>query len=235
MNRIILLTFLFFGLWACNEKPRDGSSGTVIQQSDIETVNSKYSTINLQINDPTIIDSSDWIFFPLTLTELEETEKGFESKKYGYREHVYWNVVFYNTETKQTRLLSDSLKMVIHSISTSIKNNKIYYSITITDFNQDGKLYWGDPKYLFISDLSGQGFKQVSPDNFDLVHWKTIHETNKVLIQASNVSDKDKMFKCGEIVAFIYDIEQQKIEQVFDQEFILNTKKILENQWTKKK
>jgi hypothetical protein len=124
MTRLTLFTFLVLVLWACNEKPK-GSSGSTIQQTEIETENSKYSSINLQINELTIIDSSDWVLYPLLLREFEETEKGFfKSSSYGYRERVYWNVAFYNTETKQTRLLSDSLKMVIKSISPKQQNGK---------------------------------------------------------------------------------------------------------------
>jgi hypothetical protein len=127
------------------------------------------------------------------------------------------------------------LKMVIKSISPKQQNGKnqwlIYYSIITTDFNQDGKLHYGDPEYLFISELSGQGFRQISPDNFDLAYWKIIQGGNKILIQARNCNNG----KNDEIVAFIYDIERQELEPVFDQEFILKTKKLLENQWTKKK
>jgi hypothetical protein len=246
MNRLTILTFLAIGLCACNDKPK----GTFVDQTselDIETTNSKYNTINLQFNNPTVLDSSDWIIYPLTLEEIEETEKGFKSSSYG-RQYAYWNIAFYNTKTKQTRLLSDSLKMLINSVSPNNdaiinseqrdKRNEglIYYSITTKDFNQDGKLNSDDPKYLFISDLSGQNFKKVSPDNFDIIHWQTILETNKILIQARKDINKDKKFdNDDEIVSFIYDINNQITDQVFSDEFNLMTKKLLDNQWIKKK
>jgi hypothetical protein len=246
MKQITLLTFLALGLWACNDRPKEDLVDQMTKPN-IETVDSKYNTFNLQINNPTILDSSDWVLYPLTLEELEETEKGFKSSSYG-RQYAYWNVAFYNTKTKQSRLLSDSLKMLINSISPKNdviihsgqreKRNEglIYYSITTKDYNQDGKLNSDDPKYLFISDLSGQDFKQVSPDNFDLTHWQTINETKKILIQARKDSNKDKKFDGDdEIISFIFDIETQKLEQVFSDEFNLKTKKLLDNQWTKKK
>ena len=112
----------------------------------------------------------------------------------------------------------------------------IYYSITTKDFNLDGKLNSDDPKYLFISEPSGQDFKQVSPDNFDLLNWQTIRESNKILIQARKDLNNDKEFDSDdETVPFIYGIDNQKIEQIFGDEFNLKTKKLLENQWTKKK
>jgi hypothetical protein len=246
MNRITILTILLLGLLACNDRPKDSFANQAIEPDTI-TENSKYNTINLQINNPTVIDSSDWVIYPLTLEELEETEKGFKSSSYE-RQYAYWNVAFYNTETKQTRLLSDSLKMLINSISSNNETiihsgqrkeknaGLIYYSITTKDYNQDGKLNSDDPKYLFISDLAGQDFKQISPDNFDLIHWRAIQVTNKILIQARKDTKKDKKFNSDdEIVSFIYDLDDQKTEQMFSDEFNLRAKKLLDNQWAKKK
>lgn len=246
MKAITFLSLLTIGLGACNDRPREVLTDP-LTEPNIETADSKYNSINLQFNNPTVLDSSDWVLYPLTLEELEETEKGFKSSSYG-RQYAYWNVAFYNTKTKQTRLLSDSLKMLITSISqkndaitysgqrTEENKGLIYYSIATNDFNKDGRLNSDDPKYLFISDLSGQNFKQVSPDNFDLIHWQTILESNKILIQARKDTCKDKEFdEKDETVSFIYDIDNQIIEQVFSDEFNLMTKKLLDNQWTKKK
>lgn len=245
MNKLLIFAITVLGLGACNETPKE-SFDEQQTEANSETTNPKYNAINLQVNKPTVLDSSDWIHYPLTLQEIEETDKGFKSSSYG-RQYAYWNIAFYNTETKETRLLSDSLKMLINSISS--KNEEfthseyrkkstglIYYSITIKDFNQDGKLNSEDPKYLFISDLSGKDFKQVSPDDLDLSHWLPISETNKVLIQAIKDINNDKKFDNeDEVVSFIYDITNEEIEQVFGNEFILMTKKLLENQWAKKK
>lgn len=246
MKQITFLTILFLGLGACNDRPRDVLADPMSERN-IETSDSKYNTINLQFNNPIVLDSSGWILYPLTFEELEETEKEFKSSSYE-RQYAYWNVAFYNTETKQTRLLSNSLKILINSISPKIETiihsgertekNKglIYYSITTNDFNKDGKLNSKDPKYLFISDLSGQDFKQVSPDNFDIIHWHTILESNKILIQARKDRNKNNKFDGDdETVSFIYDIDNQKVEQVFSDEFNLMTKKLLDSQWTKKK
>lgn len=246
MTRLTIWTLLTLGLWACNDKPKD-SFADQTTETEIETTNSKYNTINLQFNNPTVLDSSDWIIYPLTLEELEETEKGFKSSSYG-RQYAYWNIAFYNTKTKQTRILSDSLKMLINSITPKNdaiihsgqreKRNEgfIYYSITTKDYNQDGKLNSDDPKYLFFSDLSGKDFKQISPDNFDLINWQTIHESNKILIQARKDINIDNKFDGDdETVSFIYDIDNQKIETIFSDEFNLTTKKLLDKQWTKKK
>ena len=230
MNRLTVLTVLVFGFLACSEKTSDRFNEPTF---DIDTEDSKYSAVCLDFDGHTVVDSSDWVLYALPLRELEKTAKGFKSSNYGYRERTYWNVAFYNMETKETRLLSDSLKMVIHSVNprSNKTEKRIYYTITTIDYNQDGKLFIGDPKYLFVSDLSGENFKQISPDKYNLSSWNVIDRTNKILIRATLDSDKDG--KVDEIVDFVYDIEKQEIEQVFSPEFILKTKKLFEKQWTK--
>ena len=71
MNRIKFLTFLTLSLWACSESPKDGLT-TQKTEPNIESENSKYETINLLVNNPIVLDSSDWVLYPLTLEELEE-------------------------------------------------------------------------------------------------------------------------------------------------------------------
>lgn len=229
MNKLLLSTFLIFVFFACNEKSHDSSNAPT---SDIEIVteNAKYSAVALNFERQSIIDSSGWILYELPLMELEKSGKGFKSISYDYggRGNAAWNVAFYNINTKETRLLSDSLKMVILGVFPLA--NKIYYRIITTDYNQDGKLNFNDNSiYLFVSDVSGENFKQISPNNFNLVEWNVIDSGNKILIQANS-------YKNGEVeetVNFIYDIEKETIEQIFNQEFILKTKKLLEKHWAK--
>jgi hypothetical protein len=239
MKKLKIFAILILALGACNDKPT-GSFTQQITESKKDTANSKYNQIGLQFENPIVLDSSNWVIYPLSIGGWQQSIKGFKSSRYNGLQGN-WNIAFYNTETKQSRLLSDSLKMLINSINPNIysgqraKENErlIYYSITTNDYNQDGNLYFDDPKYLFISDISGQNFKQVSPDNFDLIHWQTIIETNKILVRAKKDVNGDKKFDSNdEIVSFIYDIDNQKIEEIFNDEFNLMTKKLFATQWT---
>ncbi len=242
MYKIIILMLLAPSFYACNDAPKVDSDAQVNELA-IEVEDSKYNMLNLNFNKPTVIDSSDWVSYHLPFAEYKETDNGFSSKKYG-RQTAYWNVVFYNTETKVSRLLSDSLKMLIHTISyqnTTIHSGEqnlkakktIYYTVTTTDFNNDLKLDTEDPNYLFVSDLSGKNFIQISPLNYDLVNWNLINRTNKVLIQARSDSNNDKKFNNNdELSSFIYDIDNQHLEPVFSDDFILKTKKLLLKNWT---
>ena len=114
MNKLIALIILIVGLFACSERP-SGSSNQLMVLTDIEKEELKYNIINLQLNNPIVLDSSDWVLYPLTLEEKEETARGYSSR--SGQQYAYWNIAFYNTETKKTGLLSDSLKMLINSIS----------------------------------------------------------------------------------------------------------------------
>ncbi len=243
MNRLIVLIFMIYGLFACSEKPKNSQSDPEADKMNVR-LDSKVNSVNLQFNFPTILDSSEWVLYPLTLELTEETTMGIKSGGYGGQK-TFWNVAFFNTDTKQNRLLSDSLKMIINSISPAntlskysgnqnqVVYNLIHYSIIKNDFNEDGNLNSDDPEYLFISDFSGKGFKQISPDNTDLIGWQNLESANKILIQARKDSNDDKKFdEDDEIVSFIYDLKSSELEHVFDDEFNLKTKNLFNSQWS---
>lgn len=247
MNRIKFLPLIFLGLWACNDKSKNNMDSQSTEQS-ADSAHPVDHNIQLQYNTPMVLDSSDWILYPLTVKEAEKAGSGGYISSASGRQNVFWNIAFYNIRTKQTKLLSDSLKMLVHSIipmndttttSDQPNTNKkahIFYTITTKDFNQDGKLDDTDPEYLFVSDLSGQMFRQITPDHLDLTHWQYIEGKNKVIIQARKDVNKDLKFdEKDEMVSYIYDVNHQYINEIFSNEFNEMTIKLLISQWSKKK
>ncbi len=57
----------------------------------------------------------------------------------------------------------------------------IFYNMITEDLNQDKKLNYSNPTYLFITDKEGKNLKQISPSNLNVVDWKLIPKTNKII------------------------------------------------------
>jgi hypothetical protein len=204
---------------------------------------SRTTNINVvEYETPQTIDSSKYVIYPLLKEKSTEEEYGSSSSG---RSATYWNLVFYSPETKEYHLL-DSNRMIIHSYNAGSSSDGdhngakagaadrfLYYTISITDFNHDGKLDDDDPEYLFISDKSGRNFKQVSPDNFNVIEWRIVPGTGKLIIQTRNDSNRDGKFDDDdEQVAFVYDlINGGKPEQVFSKDFELKTSKLYKKLW----
>lgn len=244
MKNLILLTLSLL-LFSCNEKTENKIEETSEITTEVREI--KYDNLNLQHNFPIIIEDSDWVTIPLTLEEVEEKNGMLKSSSYG-RQYAYWNFIFFNSETRESHLLSDSLKMFIssynhksstHNSSTRNTENEknIFYLIATLDYNKDGKLNSEDPKYLYISDLSGKNLRQISPVNFDVINWQIMEKANIVIIQARRDNNNDKEFNNkDETVNFINNLTAKgNPKEALTKEFNIKTKQLLEQHWTKKK
>ncbi|GAA4325685.1 hypothetical protein GCM10023149_28170 [Mucilaginibacter gynuensis] len=187
------------------------------------------------------IDSSAYVMYPLSLDEKQAEYDEYSSSKRsgGYN---YWNITFYNTETKEYHLLSADRKMSIESYSfldedaITDKDTLIYYDVKVTDYNKDGKLNLEDPSYLFISNKTGNNFRQISPDGYHVTNWKVTRQTGKILISARADTNRDKKFD-GEdsTIPFIYDVKTGTIAvPVFNKNFFESTNKLFDKLWPKK-
>jgi len=250
MRQLICFTILTLGILACN----DVEKGAVKNKpKTAQGQKSNLKNLKLDFNEPVFIDSSAVVMYPLTLENNDEEDRGLSSSYSSPA--TYWNIIFYNTATGRYHLLDDKRKMVIYSYdpknsdtgsSSSSEfreggynqvDNLLYYSITITDFNNDGKLNSDDPTYLFVSDKNGKNFKQVSPNNVNVSSWQTIKKTNKVLLQVTKDSNNDKEFTDkDETNPMVYDLNKAGTsKEIFTEEFKETLKNTLDIQWTKEK
>jgi len=257
MKILLGILILLFTVSSCNmlKKRSSDDKKTKSEENkkeiDKENQKEKSEDMQLKFNQPVLIDSSVYVMYPLMLEDNDE-ERGIVSKSYG-SQIVYWNIVFYNTENGEYHLLDSNRRMAIHSYAQgnirstsgsttfnapgySQADKLIYYWVTTTDYNRDEKINLVDPKYLFISDKEGKNFKQISPDNFNVVNWQVINGTNKILIQAVKDVNNDKKFdKEDEAVPFVYDITSgDDPKEIFSSEFKSKMEKLLEKQWKEK-
>lgn len=254
MQKLTTIILLTFGLLSCNdktEKPIDNKPLTADQQKV------KLDKLKLDFNEPVIIDSSVFVMYPLALEySAEAGVSDGSSYSYSYSPTTYWNILFYNTMTGSYHLLNDTLKMAIYSYniqntegsaSSSLDfdkfinsgytqvNRLLYFSITITDFNQDGKLNSEDPSYLFVTDKAGKHFKQISPQNLNVTSWETIEATNKILMMVKKDSNGNKRFDDkDESFPLVYDLTKNTTSvEIFPSDFKLELKKKFDEQWVK--
>ncbi|MCB9241936.1 MAG: hypothetical protein H6608_12420 [Flavobacteriales bacterium] len=219
-----LFAFIALNLASCagapdKSEPTDGLG--IIKSPPVDS-----GQIDLKVQSPILIDDSEWVLFPLNNSTKETEEKFYASSDYrGFL--GYWNIAFYNVKTKASHVLSDQ-KMMIKSITPpnqpelrdTSRNTHIFYSITVTDHNQNGRLDHDDPTYLFVSDADGEHFRQVSPFDMNVTYWHEMTSAHKVLIQGFQDTDADGDYDEEDAqVSFIYDLDQSHLEPIFDPEF----------------
>ncbi|TCC88213.1 hypothetical protein EZ428_21050 [Pedobacter frigiditerrae] len=222
-------------------------------QKNVDKKEQNKNTLSLNFGNPTELDSSTYVIYPLILND-EEGESDSYGSSSGSRSTTYWNMAFYNTANGTYHLLDENRKMVIYqydqkeSGNSSTSNDEegttysevnkfIYYSIRTLDFNKDERLDFLDPNYLFISDKNGENFKQVSPDNADVNEWKNITKANKILMMVMFDSNNDKKFNNEDkVIPMVYDLTTKAIsKEIFKDDFKSKAEKIFNHEWAIKK
>lgn len=240
---------LLLALAACstNDATSEATASSVAQQA----IKAK---LRIPVGNPVLIDSSDYVMYPLSLNELVTEEKDeYGSSSYG-RATTYWNILFYNPRSNQSHLLT-SQKLLIASYAGQNSSNSsdsegphtnslrvyaadklLYFSAITTDFNHDGQLTDTDPTYLFTSDKAGKNFRQISPDSLHVTGWDIQRNTGKILLQTTQDSNHDRRFGDGdESIPYVYDVAaQQPAHRVFSPALMDKLSTQFKLQWPKK-
>ena len=241
MLRHLFVIITVFGLLACSDASHD-----VNLQKQISSDTSAKATAIL-FADPQEIDSSHIVIYPLLL-EKTSYGNGSASSRGGDRTS-YWNLIFYNTDNNTQHLLTDDKKIVIYqfnltSSSSSSSNgtwinginifeNNIFYSVVSRDFNENKYLDADDPTYLYVSDKQGNNFRQLSPDDYNIVSWEVVAGTSKIILQAQKDNNGDKKFDNNDqILPLVADVSTGKVgSETFNQTYIDSLKTVLLNIW----
>ena len=101
------------------------------------------------------------------------------------------------------------------------------------DFNQNKILDSEDPTYLYVSDKQGNNFRQLSPDNYNIISWDVVYGTSKVILQAQKDNNGDKKFdQKDQVIPLIVDIATGKVaKETFNQPYIDSLSNVLTNTW----
>jgi len=238
-NLIYLISILL--LIACNKpKPRIAVvEEENLTQTQIDSILDEY---NFQYSELTFIDSTSQVLLPIT-TQKQNNRKRYSSyEDEGYPR--YWNILFYDSETQKTNLLTES-KFRIANFRANIINsgpileNKILYEIGDTDYNNDGRYNYKDPLHLFVSETNGRELLRLSPLNEDLEMYQIIPNTDKIIFRTIRDVDKDLDFdKEDEIIWYQIDLskkdaafeiikpsDRKLIENLYFQQWLLKNNK----------
>lgn len=243
----ILLTSISITFFSCQQKAENNNHLPNETNAELPALDQKSTTFKDDKN-PLMnysfqaIDSTDIYIFPL-VKNSNNNRDGFKSYK-GSGESFYWNILFYNSKEESTYLLTDQ-KILLTDVFFNNKNidsthinlylNHCLYIGIQEDLNGDQELNTKDPKYLYISDKKGQGFKQISPKNEDVKEWKYIKEKNAILIVSVPDEDNDKVFEDNQPINITeYDLNNSILKnQIFPQSTKEEILKLYNHQWVK--
>jgi len=131
-----------------------------------------------------------------------------------------------------SNLSNDNSKRVVKTL-----NNKILWTISDFDYNQNGKINQGDPENLFISEINGNNLNRISPKQEDLIYHKIIPNTDKILLETRRDVNQDSIFNSeDELIWYIAEHinKEWQLEEVIDSTMRKKIKKMYFDQWLTK-
>lgn len=199
--RLSIGFLLIIGLFSCG---KEEANTELIQAENLteEQIDSVLTKYKFQYEAPILFDSTNQVLIPISTQILERRTKYSHDGYYSDDYPRYWNVLFYNRESGETRLLSED-KIRISRIYAKesdydekgqIIKNLVLYEIGDIDFNKDNKLDGKDPAYLFSSNIDGTNLQRISPLNEDLLTYRVIPKSKQILIETRRDNNQDSLF-----------------------------------------
>ena len=105
------------------------------------------------------------------------------------------NILFYDLKSGQTYpLVKDTLHILSFAMHKEFGKPLIFYRIVKNDYNKDSIFNSQDPVMLFVSDMYGKNFTQITPSDEQFVDYTYYKQTQTILLKTIIDSDKDKKF-----------------------------------------
>lgn len=82
----------------------------------------------------------------------------------------------------------------LNTIAARFKHQILIYTLVDDDTNKDGKVDANDIRALYISDISGKGFKKLSHDVQELIDWNLIETKGRIYFRTIEDINKNGAF-----------------------------------------
>ncbi|MFC2092748.1 hypothetical protein ACFLSV_02500 [Bacteroidota bacterium] len=220
-NFLIAISILIIIVLACGRGKKDEEKEEITEKSKKEKIEDKYEDEEEEIKEkivygnPIILENSDLVLIPLTLTETDEDFFGRIKKEYfdnnqslspysqnfsSFNLNDLHNVIFYNKVTEEEypliekRELINNIYIPQNPSKDTVKTNFIIFSTISDDYNKDGKIDKADGETVFICDIDGKNKKQISDNNITLLKWEFDLKYDILFLVLKEDTDDDKKF-----------------------------------------
>lgn len=90
------------------------------------------------------------------------------------------------------------------TIAQQYKKQLLVYTLVDADTNQDNKMDANDIRSLYISDISGKGFKKLSADMQEVIDWNIIEAQGRLYFRTIEDINKNGAFDKNDAVHYHY-------------------------------
>jgi hypothetical protein len=242
MKRLVFLVAIVI-IFGCN---REKSRFQNIEKENLnqEQIDSILDDYNFDYSNVVFIDSLEKAIIPITSKNLRGKRNSYRSSYDVSDSFSYWNFIFYDIGTGEIKLLTEK-KTGITDFRTNLDNvgpvlsNSVLYTAGDTDYNQDLRLTYEDPSYLFISDTDGRDFRRLSPVAEHVREFRIIPDSDKIIFQTYRDTNQDLIFNSkddkiwylidigvnSEAIEIISPDKRNEIKSLYFNQWLVKTKK----------
>ena len=119
------------------------------------------------------------------------------------------NLIFQHIDSTALKPLTDKLIQIqtatfLPTIAEKYKKELLIYTLVDSDTNKDGRVDANDIRSLYISDISGQGFKKLSDDMQELLDWNLIDAKGRIYFRTIEDINKNGAFDQNDRVHYCF-------------------------------
>ena len=218
-NFLIAISVLIIVILACGRGKNDEEKEETTEKSKKEKIEDKDEEEKIHekivYGNPIILENSDLVLIPVTLTETDEDFFGRIKKEYFDNNRSFspysqnfssfnikdlHNVIFYNKVTEEEYPLIEKRELINNFYipqkpsKDTVKTNFIIFSTISDDYNKDGKIDKDDGETVFICDIEGKNKKQITDNNITLLKWEIDLKYDILFLIIKEDTDDNKKF-----------------------------------------
>jgi hypothetical protein len=171
---------------------------------------------------PVHMEGTKYLIHPVGDIRIDETNRSYGSSRtnssvsYAISNYnrfeitgYFENLKFQHTDSTALHPLTDKKIQIqtatyLNTVNDRIKKQFLIYTLVDADTNLDGKVDNNDIRSLYISDISGAGFRKLSDDVQELIDWSIVEELNRVYFRTIEDINKNGAFDKNDKVHYHY-------------------------------
>ncbi len=223
MKRYIIVLAALAGLFATgckeeHEKPKVRYEDTKQQKPQVAANDSA----DIEVADlPVLMNGTKYLIHPVgDIRVYDATNRSYGSSRTNssvsyaisnYNQYeitgYFENLKFQHIDSTAMRPLTDKPVQIqtatyLNNIADRLKRQVLVYTLVDSDTNRDGKIDSNDIRSLYISDISGKGFKKLSSDMQELIDWNIIEAQNRLYFRTIEDINKNGAFDKNDLVHY---------------------------------
>lgn len=221
---IVVITLSSIVFTSCKEDQPKPKVSYEEERSSTKAVTKKIDSTEIKVADlPVHMEGTKYLIHPVgDIRIYDDSNRSYGSSRtnssvsYAISNYnrfeitgYFENLKFQHVDSTAIRPLTNNKIQIqtatyLNTIATRFKQQVLIYTLVDNDSNKDGKIDANDIRALYISDISGKGFKKLSQDVQELIDWNLIEAKGRIYFRTIEDINKNGAFDKNDKVHYYF-------------------------------